>query len=305
MNPDEQKCERSLTGRVIKLALPPKQVKKGTLFHYASEPIYVFNNSWFLRAPVTSTDAAANISHWNNAIAFCEEGVAGYDATLCNGNTDKVDLRTCADEYVRSDGFDRYPGESGAIPFFDCFRWLPFDEAGIELPNLNSHFDYDVSSNGFPVALKKMPGFETHGRHGDPGFRSARDRGFQIAGNGGGCAISVASSSWAATESWAAGPWIPPRPMPAPSLLREPCIPARRARSSSHRIELISEGAGRARCLAGLGRIGVDHRKGARPSGEDGCLEEDVIDVDVRPAARAAFAGSCRMRMRGRNGAGN
>jgi len=30
-----------------------------------------------------------------------------------------------------------------------------------------------------------------------------------------------------------------------------------------------------------------------------------LVDVDVRPAARAAFAGSCRMQMRGRNGAGN
>jgi hypothetical protein len=30
-----------------------------------------------------------------------------------------------------------------------------------------------------------------------------------------------------------------------------------------------------------------------------------VVTVGVRPAARAAFAGSCRMRMRGRNGAGN
>jgi hypothetical protein len=172
MNPDEQKCERGLTGRVIKLALPPKYVKKGTLFHYASEPIYVFNNSWFLRAPVTSTDAAANVSHWNNAIAFCEEGVPGYDPALCNADTDQVDIRTCADEYVRSDGFGRYPGESGAIPLFDCFRWLPFDEDGEELANLDSHFDYDVSSNGFPAELKKMPDFEAHGRHGDPGFRS-------------------------------------------------------------------------------------------------------------------------------------
>jgi hypothetical protein len=33
--------------------------------------------------------------------------------------------------------------------------------------------------------------------------------------------------------------------------------------------------------------------------------KQDIVDIDVKPVVRAAFAGSCRMRMRERNGAGN
>ena len=174
MDPDEQKCDRGLTGRMIKLALPPKDVKPGTPYFYATSPIYIFNNSWFLRAPITSTDAAANLRHWNNAIAFCEAGVPGYNTELCATEAEQTDPGICGKEYIKSDDLVRYPAESGSIPFFDCFRWLPYDEAGVDRPELESEFDYDISSNGFPLELiKQVPKFEAHGRHAQPGFANA------------------------------------------------------------------------------------------------------------------------------------
>jgi hypothetical protein len=196
MDYSEQQCERGLAGRVIKLALPPKGGAPGAPFYYAKEPIYVFNNSWFLRAPLTSTDAAANLRHWNNAIQFCEAGMPGYDPTLCEPNPDHADPATCGSEYIKSDDLTAYPAESGRIPFFDCFRWLPYDESKHDLPDLKSSFDYDVSSNGFPPLLKQqVPEFEQYGRKAMPGFANAAAGDFTLvkdaaAGNSG-CVVKV------------------------------------------------------------------------------------------------------------------
>ena len=62
--------------------------------------------------------------------------------------------------------------ETGHIPFFICFRWEPFDEAGKTVAGIRNEFDWDVSSNGFPLSLKRNPfiTFEPHGQFNDPGF---------------------------------------------------------------------------------------------------------------------------------------
>lgn len=168
----EQTCEASLVGRTLKFALPEKPRKPGekaARVRSPTEPIYVFNNSWFLRAPVAGTGATVKLRHWNNAILFCEAGVEGYDATLCQPRPAAFDP-ACGLSLVGGDGLARYLGSLGKLPFFDCFRWLPVDENGKERADLESEFDHDVSSNGFPVDLRAKPKFEPNGRAGDPGF---------------------------------------------------------------------------------------------------------------------------------------
>ena len=68
----------------------------------------------------------------------------------------------------------------GTLPFFDCFRWLPVDAHGRDLPALASVFDYDISSNGFPIALKRERGIESHGRAGNPGFMAPERGDFRL-----------------------------------------------------------------------------------------------------------------------------
>ncbi|MFE1599767.1 hypothetical protein [Methylobacterium sp. ID0610] len=175
MDPLDLTCEASLQGRVIKLALPPRDAEPGTYRYAERGPIYVFNNSWYLRSPVTGIGAAANLRHWNNALMFCEPGTPGYEAELCRARPETFNAGTCGRGLVRGDDLARYLGETGTLPFFDCFRWLPADERGHDLPALASAFDHDVSSNGFPLTLKRR-GIEIHGRTGSPGF-AAPERG--------------------------------------------------------------------------------------------------------------------------------
>ncbi|WP_018262120.1 hypothetical protein [Methylobacterium sp. WSM2598] len=176
MDPRDQTCDASLQGRVVKLALPPRGAEPDSDRYAEHGPIYVFNNSWYLRSPVTGIGAAANLRHWNNALLFCEPDAPGYDADLCRTRPETFDASTCGRGVVRGDDLARYPGETGSIPFFDCFRWLPVDEQGHDRPELASAFDHDVSSNGFPVALTRQRGIESHGRTGSPGF-TAPERG--------------------------------------------------------------------------------------------------------------------------------
>jgi hypothetical protein len=176
MDPLDQTCDASLQGRVIKLALPPRDAEPGT-FRYAERgPIYLFNNSWYLRSPLTGIGPAANLRHWNNALMFCEAGVPGYTPDLCQPRPETFDARACGRGVVGGDGLARYLGEAGTLPFFDCFRWLPLDDNGRDLAALASAFDHDISSNGFPAALRRERGIEAHGRTGNPGF-TAPERG--------------------------------------------------------------------------------------------------------------------------------
>ncbi len=180
MDPLDQTCEASLQGRVVKLALPPRGGQPGTYRYAAHGPIYLFNNSWYLRSPVTGIGAAAHLRHWNNAVLFCEDGVPGYDRDLCRPRPETFDSTTCGRGVTGGDGLARYLGETGTLPFFDCFRWLPVDEDGRDLAGLASVFDYDISSNGFPVALKDEVGIELHGRAGNPGFMAPERGDFRL-----------------------------------------------------------------------------------------------------------------------------
>jgi hypothetical protein len=127
---------------------------------------------------------------------FCEQGVPGYNAELCRPRPETFDARTCGRGVVGGDGLARYLGETGTLPFFDCFRWLPVDEQGRDLPALASVFDYDVSSNGFPVALKRERGIESQGRAGNPGFAAPEKGDFRLV-----LGALAATSACAVTEA--------------------------------------------------------------------------------------------------------
>ncbi|HEV2603431.1 MAG TPA: hypothetical protein VGU24_07205 [Microvirga sp.] len=179
MREDEQLCETSLAGRVLKFALPETGTSPDT-FRYPAEPIYVFHNSWYLRAPVTATGAAVHLRHWNNAILFCETGVAGHHPELCAPRPAELTRANCGQGLVKGEELARIPAERGTVPFFDCFRWLPVDETGRDRRDLESEFDFDVSSIGFPPLLKIYSTFEPHGRSGDPGFTAAAAGDFRL-----------------------------------------------------------------------------------------------------------------------------
>ena len=90
------------------------------------------------------------------------------------------DAAACGREFVRTDHLGRYAGAKGSVPFFDCFRWLPMDEQGQDMPSLSSAFDHDVSNDGFPQAFEQLAEFERHGRMGDPGFQASERGDFTL-----------------------------------------------------------------------------------------------------------------------------
>ncbi|MEZ5923449.1 MAG: hypothetical protein R3D57_03605 [Hyphomicrobiaceae bacterium] len=174
MNPAEMACRRGMTGRVIKLGMPDADASPEAFDRYpylTKGPLYVFNNSWYIRGPVTGIGMAKNIRHWNNAILFCEPGVEGYDPELCKPPPDPArgDPQCGAESGW---GLAQMPAEAGAIPFFTCFRWYPIDGKGQEMRDGPNAFDYDISNNGFPPSLRASYGMNVHGRHADPGFKA-------------------------------------------------------------------------------------------------------------------------------------
>lgn len=168
------------TERVLKIGTPDPDPKKFNSYSYLTRgPLYIFNNSWYLRGPLTGGGMVQNLKHWNNAIRFCEPGKAGYDEDLCGPSQAAMALEADCMEEGRF-GLKDYPAASGSIPFFDCFRWVPVDPEGKELPGaLLNQFDFDVSSNGFPPDLQAA-GIETHGRRAEPGFRDPAQGDFTL-----------------------------------------------------------------------------------------------------------------------------
>ena len=55
----QRQCARSRVGKVLKLGNSQEQ------------PLYIFHNSWYLRAQVTDGGRSGPLRHWNNAIEFC------------------------------------------------------------------------------------------------------------------------------------------------------------------------------------------------------------------------------------------
>jgi hypothetical protein len=179
MKPWEMRCEASINGRVVKFSLPRPGTQRGEFNFPSQAPVYMFNNSWYVRSPLTGFGSPAHLRHWNNAILFCEEGAPGYDPILCDPGPAPTP-EDCGAFAKADHGLARHFGERGRMPFFDCFRWLPFDETGRDLEGLAGKFDWDVSSNGFPAALRRAHGMESNGRLADPGFAAPQIGDFSL-----------------------------------------------------------------------------------------------------------------------------
>ncbi|HEV8309364.1 MAG TPA: hypothetical protein VGW35_17025 [Methylomirabilota bacterium] len=79
---------------------PGQGHRNGTVLKFAESrglperPIYVFNNSWYLRSPVAGRGRTSDLRHWNNAIRFCrpEPGVPGCFWLVEGGEAQPVPL---------------------------------------------------------------------------------------------------------------------------------------------------------------------------------------------------------------------
>ena len=103
-------------GRVLKFRVDGRS---------APGPLYVFNNSWYLRASVAKRGRTGRFGHWNNAIEFCRPGAS----PVCDGPK----------------------------PFFRAFTW---DAGSYDFRHdLSNHPDFPrrLRAQGYPVAGVSAP----------------------------------------------------------------------------------------------------------------------------------------------------
>jgi hypothetical protein len=153
----ENECSRSRTGKVVKLGPGPIELK---------EPIYAFNNSWYVRAPVVD-GGTTKFRAWNNASLFCEPNVAAPGMCVAEFNTEKSCVQSMPDGTTLY--ANRFPVDLDRVPFVDCFATSPGDEASHSISN---HPD-------FPDKLVEA-GYPLGGLHGDPGFINAAAGNFRL-----------------------------------------------------------------------------------------------------------------------------
>jgi hypothetical protein len=135
---------------------------------YAPGPLYVFNNSWYLRASVIKDGRLGYIGHWNNAIEFCRP--EDHPDRLCDG----------------------------VKPFFNGFIW--------DIDNYS--FGHDLSNHpDFPVGLRAK-GYRVSGLsvpHARSLFVDAPRGNLALAdgspGRGGGCIVSGDDSGFLTCEN--------------------------------------------------------------------------------------------------------
>ena len=123
---------------------------------YAPGPLYIFNNSWYLRTSLIKDGRLGYIGHWDNAIAFCRP--EDYPDGLCEG----------------------------VKPFFNGFMW----------DTDNYAFNHDLSNHpDFPAGLRAR-GYRVSGISVSPSrplFSDAAHGDFSLVegspGRGAGCII--------------------------------------------------------------------------------------------------------------------
>jgi hypothetical protein len=169
----ENECSRSRAGKVLKLGSGPVELK---------EPIYIFNNSWYVRAPVFA-GGRSKVRAWNNAIAFCDPNALVPGLCIADFDTQIACVHSPAGG---ADPFaNRFPVDLDRVPFIDCFAPSPGDESSHSISN---HPD-------FPVKLAEA-GYPFRGWHGDPGFVNALAGDFRLRpdslARGRGCVVTRA-----------------------------------------------------------------------------------------------------------------
>ena len=169
----ENECSRSRTGKVFKLGLGPNEL---------NEPIYVFNNSIYIRAPILA-GGRSKFRAWNNATLFCEPDAAAPGMCIAELLTDEPCVQSAAG--AENPFANRFPLGLDRVPYLDCFAPSPGDEAS---HSISSHPD-------FPVKLNEA-GYPFHGWHGDPGFVNAPAGNFRLRpdsiARGKGCVVTAA-----------------------------------------------------------------------------------------------------------------
>lgn len=156
----ESECVRSRRGTVVKVGAPDP----GASYRYPNAPIYLFNNSWFLRSPLAAGGDTRYLKHWNNAIAYCRPGSPLAQEGLCAAMPVPLD-GPFSEPHCRKTG--RFWTELSVL-FLDCFG-----------SHSTYSFDYDISDAGFPSALLEQ-GHELHGLAASPGFIDAERGDFRL-----------------------------------------------------------------------------------------------------------------------------
>jgi hypothetical protein len=178
----EGECSRSRTGKVIKLGPDPVDLK---------EPIYIFNNSWYVRAPLIA-GGRAKFRAWNNATEFCDPTNLPPGLCVADYETEPVCVRSPAG---KADPFaNRFPVELDRVPFFDCFAASPGDESRNGVSN-HPDFPDKMASAAFPFS----------GWHGDPGFVDSHAGDFRLRpdalARGKGCVVTRRADGSLACET--------------------------------------------------------------------------------------------------------
>jgi hypothetical protein len=179
----ENECSHSRTGKVIKLGEGETGLE---------EPIYVFNNSWYVRAPVVD-GGVAKFRAWNNATLFCDPNVIAPGMCVADYRTEQNCVQASPGA---GDGVpNRFPLGLDRVPFVDCFGISPGDRGSHGISN---HPDY-------PDRLAEL-GYPVSGIHGDPGFVNATIGDFRLRSDslarGNGCTVvRAADGSLACPES--------------------------------------------------------------------------------------------------------
>ena len=168
-------CARSRTGKIIKLG--PGKIE-------LRDPIYVFNNSWYVRAPVVD-GGIAKFRAWNNATLFCDPDVVAPGMCVAEFEMGEHCAQSVPGATISTP--NRFPIGLDRVPFIDCFA---AQGAGAAASNgISNHPD-------FPEKLAAL-GYPVTGVHGDPGFVDARLGDFRLRAEslarGKGCTVTRAS----------------------------------------------------------------------------------------------------------------
>jgi len=167
---EDNECSRSRTGKVIKLG--PGEIK-------LDEPIYIFNNSWYVRAPVVA-GGRSEFRGWNNATLFCDPNVIAPGMCVADFEIETDCVRSAPG--MTDAAPNKFPLDLDRVPFIDCYAPSPGDTSTHSISN---HPDY-------PDKLREV-GYPAEGIHGDPGFVNGPIGDFRLRpeslARGQGCAV--------------------------------------------------------------------------------------------------------------------